>query len=97
AVPEGTAVFPNEPIIQIIAPLLEAQIIETLLLNQVHLQSVAASKAARIVAAAAGRTVVDFGSRRAHGIDAALKVARASYIAGAAGTSLVLAGQKYGI
>lgn len=97
AVPEGTAVFPDEPLVQVVAPILEAQLIETLVLNQVHFQSVIASKAARIVAAAAGRTVVDFGSRRAHGVDAALKVARASYLAGAAGTSNVLAGKGYGI
>jgi nicotinate phosphoribosyltransferase len=97
AVPEGTPVFPNEPIVQVIAPLVQAQIVETLLLNQIHFQTVAATKAARIVAAAAGRAVVDFGSRRAHGLDAAMKVARTSYIAGAAGTSLVAAGQKYGI
>src|SRR5262245_6823774 len=97
AVREGTVVFPSEPIVQVIAPLVEAQLVETLLLNQIHLQTVAASKAARIVKAAAGRTVVDFGSRRAHGIEAAMKVARASYLAGAAGTSLVLAGQRYNI
>jgi nicotinate phosphoribosyltransferase len=97
AVPEGTPVFPNEPLVQVVAPLLEAQLIETLVLNQVHFQTVAASKAARIVAAAAGRAVVDFGSRRAHGVDAALKVARASFLVGAAGTSLVLAGKRYGI
>ncbi len=97
AVPEGTIVFPNEPIVQVIAPILEAQLVETFVLNQIHLQSVIASKAARVVTAAEGRTVVDFGSRRAHGTDAALKVARASYLAGAAGTSNVLAGRKYGI
>jgi len=97
AVPEGTVVFPNEPLVQVVAPILEAQLIETLVLNQVHFQSVAASKAARVVLAAGGRTVVDFGSRRAHGFDAALKVARTSYLAGAAGTSNVLAGKCYGI
>ncbi len=97
AMPEGTSVFPGEPIVQVIAPLLEAQLVETFLINQVHFQTVVATKAARIVTAAAGRTVVDFGSRRAHGVDAALKVARASYLVGAAGTSLVLAGQRYGI
>ncbi|MEX0886725.1 MAG: nicotinate phosphoribosyltransferase [Phycisphaeraceae bacterium] len=97
AVPEGTVVFPNEPVVQIVAPIIEAQLVETYLLNQVHFQSVAATKAARCVLAAAGRTVVDFGSRRAHGIDAALKVARTSYIAGAAGTSNVLAGKRYTI
>lgn len=97
AMPEGTPVFANEPVVQVVAPILEAQLIETLVLNQVHLQTVAASKAARLVAAAGGRTVVDFGSRRAHGADAALKVARTSYLVGAAGTSLVLAGKRYGI
>lgn len=97
AVPEGTAVFPDEPLVQVVAPILEAQLIETLVLNQVHFQSVIASKAARVVSAAAGRTVVDFGSRRAHGFDAALKAARAAYLAGAAGTSNVLAGKVYGI
>lgn len=97
AVLEGTLVFPNEPLLQVIAPILEAQLVETFVLNQVHLQSVIASKAARVIAAAEGRVVVDFGSRRAHGTDAALKVARASYLAGAAGTSNLLAGRRYGI
>jgi nicotinate phosphoribosyltransferase len=97
AVPEGTVVFPNEPLVQVVAPLLEAQLVETLVLNQIHFQTVAATKAARVVTAAAGRMVVDFGSRRAHGVDAALKVARTSYLVGAAGTSLVLAGRLYGI
>ena len=97
AVPEGTVVFPHEPLVQVVAPILEAQLIETLVLNQVHFQVVAASKAARVVAAAAGRDVIEFGSRRAHGAEAALKVARASYLAGAAGTSNVLAGELYGI
>lgn len=97
AVPEGTVVFANEPLVQVVAPLPEAQLVETLVLNQVHLQTVVASKVARLVTAAAGRAVVDFGSRRAHGSDAALKVARCSWLAGAAGTSNVLAGQRYGI
>jgi nicotinate phosphoribosyltransferase len=97
AVPEGTIVFAQEPVLQVVAPLPEAQLIETYALNQIHLQSVCASKAARIVTAAQGRTVVDFGSRRAHGTDAALKVARTSYIAGAAGTSNVLASRIYNI
>lgn len=97
AVPEGTVVFPDEPLVQVIAPLQEAQLIETLVLNQIHFQSVIASKAARVVTAAAGRNVVDFGSRRAHGLDAALKTARASYLTGAAGTSNVLAGKLWGI
>ncbi|MEE9212535.1 MAG: nicotinate phosphoribosyltransferase [Phycisphaeraceae bacterium] len=97
AVPEGTMVFENEPVLQVIAPLPEAQLIETFVINQVHFQSLVATKAARVVTAAAGRTVVDFGARRAHGTDAAMKVARASYIAGAAGTSNVLAGKTYDI
>jgi nicotinate phosphoribosyltransferase len=97
AVPEGTVVFPNEPIVQVIAPIVEAQLVETFVLNQIHLQSVLASKAARVVEAARGRMVVDFGARRAHGTDAALKVARTSYLAGAAGTSNLLAARLYGI
>lgn len=97
AVPEGTVVFPNEPIVQVIAPILEAQLAETFVVNQIHLQSVIASKAARVVDAARGRAVVDFGARRAHGTDAALKVARASYLAGAGGTSNLLAAREYEI
>lgn len=97
AIPEGTVVFPNEPLVQVVAPILEAQWMETYLLNQVHFQSLAATKAARVVAAAQGRLVVDFGSRRAHGTDAALKVARATYLAGGHGTSNVLAAKLYGI
>ena len=97
AVAEGTPVFPQEPVLQIVAPLIEAQLLETMVLNQLHMQTVLASKAARVVAAAAGRPVVDFGARRTHGFDAALKLARTSYMVGAAGTSLVLAGKRYGI
>ncbi|HXE62705.1 MAG TPA: nicotinate phosphoribosyltransferase [Bryobacteraceae bacterium] len=97
ALPEGTPVFPNEPIVQMVAPIIEAQLMETLVLNQVHFQSLALAKAARVVEAAGGRGIVDFGSRRAHGTDAALKVARATYLAGGSGTSNVLAGQLYGI
>ncbi len=97
AIPEGTLVFPHEPLVQVIAPILEAQLMETFILNQVHFQSVAATKWARVVTAARGRIVVDFGSRRAHGTDAALKIARATYLAGGHGTSNVLAGKLYGI
>ena len=97
ALPEGALVFPNEPIVQVVGPIIEAQLMETLVLNQIHFQSLAAAKAARVVEAAKGRSVVDFGSRRAHGTDAALKVARATYLAGGSGTSNVLAGQLYGI
>ena len=97
AMPEGTVVFPNEPILQIVAPIIEAQLAETFVLNQVHLQSVLAAKASRVVTAARGRSVVDFGSRRAHGTDAALKVARVTYLAGGNGTSNVLAGKMFDI
>ncbi|HYI00618.1 nicotinate phosphoribosyltransferase [Hyalangium sp.] len=95
AVPEGTPVFGEEPILEVVAPLPEAQLVETYLLNQIHLQTMAASKAVRIVAAAAGRSVTEFGLRRTHGIDAGLKVARAAYIAGVEATSNMLAGQRY--
>jgi nicotinate phosphoribosyltransferase len=97
AVPEGTVVFPDEPLLEVVAPLPEAQLVETCLLNQVHYQTLVASKAARVVSAAAGRNVVDFGLRRYHGSDAGLKAARAAYIAGVDSTSNVLAGARYGI
>lgn len=97
AVPEGTPVFANEPILEVVAPLPQAQLVETLIMNQIHLQTVLASKARRVVTAAAGRPVVDFGPRRMHGIDAALKAARAFYIGGVAATSNVLAGKRYGV
>ncbi len=97
AVPEGTPMFPNEPILEVMAPLPEAQIVETFIMNQVHLQTMLASKAQRVVAAADGRPVIDFGSRRVHGTDAALKAARAFYISGVAATSNVLAGKQYGV
>jgi len=97
AVPEGTPVFGDEPIVTIEAPLPIAQIVETFVLNQIHFQTMIASKAARIVRAAQGRTVVDFGLRRMHGTDAGMKAARASFIAGADATSNVLAGSVYGI
>jgi len=97
AVPEGTPVFANEPILEICAPIGQAQIVETFVMNQVHLQTLLASKAARVVTAAQGRPVVDFGARRMHGIDAALKAARAFHIAGVASTSNVLAGKTFGL
>ena len=97
AMPEGTAVFENEPIVQVVAPLIEAQLVETYAVNQVHLHTVLASKAARVVLAAGGRQVVDFGARRAHGADAALALARTSYLVGADGTSNLEAGRRYGI
>lgn len=97
ALPEGTAVFPAEPLLEVTGPLLEAQIAETMVLNEVHLQTLIASKAARSVDVAGGRTLVDFALRRAHGGEAGLKVARASYLAGFDSTSNVLAGKRYGI
>ncbi|QSQ21894.1 nicotinate phosphoribosyltransferase [Pyxidicoccus parkwayensis] len=97
AMPEGTPVFAQEPLLEVRAPLPEAQLVETYLLNQVHLQTLAASKAARVVEAAAGRPVMEFGLRRIHGTDAGLKVARAAYVAGVDSTSNVLAGKLYGI
>jgi nicotinate phosphoribosyltransferase len=97
AVPEGTPLFGGEPLLEVTAPIAEAQLVETVLMNQVHMATVAASKAARVVAAARGRTVADFGARRMHGADAAVKVARAAYLAGCDSTSNVLAGRLYGI
>jgi nicotinate phosphoribosyltransferase len=97
AVAEGTPVFANEPILEVTAPLPQAQLVETFVMNQIHLQTVLASKAQRVVSAAQGRPVVDFGPRRMHGIDAALKAARAFHIAGVAATSNVLAGKQYGV
>jgi nicotinate phosphoribosyltransferase len=97
AVPEGTPVFENEPLLEIVAPLPEAQLVETMVLNQMHLQTLLASKAARVVIAANERAVVDFGSRRTHGTDAAIKAARAFHIAGVATTSNVAAGAAYGL
>lgn len=97
AVPEGTVVFPNEPIIRVTAPRMEAQFIETYLLTIMNHQTMIATKASRVVEAARQRAVIDFGARRAQGDDAAIKGARASYIGGAVGTSNVLAGKTYNI
>jgi nicotinate phosphoribosyltransferase len=97
AVPEGTVAFPCEPLIRVTAPIIEAQLVETFLLNTVNLQTMIATKASRVVHAAKGKTVIEFGLRREHGIDAGMKVARCSYIAGCQGTSNVLAGLTYGI
>ncbi|MCP1727320.1 nicotinate phosphoribosyltransferase [Natronospira proteinivora] len=92
AVPEGSVVFPFEPVIQIRAPLIQAQLMETLLLNRIHAQSVIASKAARIILSAGDRPVMDFGARKAQGGEAALNLAKCSWIAGASGTSNMEAG-----
>ena len=97
AMPEGTVFFANEPIIRVTAPLPEAQLVETRLINILHFQSVVASKAARMVLAAPGKQLVDFGLRRAHGAEAGLMAARASYLAGFAGTATVLARKDFGI
>jgi len=97
AMPEGTIFFRNEPVIQICAPICEAQLVETRLINILHYQTLVASKAVRMRFAAPGKQFVDFGLRRAHASEAGLFAARASYIAGFAGTSTVLAGKVYGI
>lgn len=97
AVPEGTAVFANEPILRITAPLPEAQLLESRLISLLHFQTMIASKAARCVLAAPDKLLVDFGFRRAHGGEAGYLAARASYIAGFAGTATVLAEKDFGI
>jgi len=97
AVAEGTVLFADEPFLEVTAPLIEAQIVETALLNFVHVQTVLASKAARVALAADGRSVAEFGMRRSHGMDAGLKAARCAYLAGCGATSDVLAGGVYGI
>ena len=97
AMPEGTPVFPDEPLLEVRGPLPVAQLVETVIMNQVHMQTVLASKAYRVKRAAGSRSVVDFGLRRMHGADAGLKSARAFHIAGIDGTSNVLAGKVYGV
>jgi nicotinate phosphoribosyltransferase len=97
AMPEGTVFFPPEPILRITAPLPQAQLIETRLINILHYQSMIASKAARMVLAAGAKSLADFGLRSAHGAEAGLMAARASYIAGFGGAANVLAGQTFGI
>ncbi len=97
AIPEGRIVFQNEPIVQIEGPLPEVQILETLVINVIHFQTLVASKAVRSYLVSRGKTLVDFGFRRAHGIEAGIYAARASYIAGFAGTSNLEAGRRFGI
>jgi nicotinate phosphoribosyltransferase len=97
AVPEGTVVFPGEPLVQVEGSIIEAQIVETYLLTMINFQTLIASKASRVVEAAKGRDVIEFGSRRAHGPEAALLAARASYIGGCIGTSNLLAGYELDI
>ena len=97
APPEGSAIFPHEPLLQVIAPLPQAQLLETLVINQIGAATLVASKAARAVSAAAGAPLLEFGGRRAHGVDAALSAARSAYLAGFAATSSVEAGKRFGI
>src|SRR5690606_30018949 len=97
AIPEGTPIFPNEPLLIIKGPLIECQLIETMVLLSINHQSLIATKAARIVREAKGRTVLEFGARRAHSFDAANLGARAAYIGGVTGTSNTLAEKLYGI
>jgi nicotinate phosphoribosyltransferase len=103
AMPEGTVCFANEPLIRVTAPRIDAQLLETVLLNQINFQTMVATKAARVVLAAgggepgAGERVLDFSPRRDHGIDAAMKVARSSAVAGCGGTSNVAAAMRYGL
>ena len=97
AMSEASIFFANEPVMEVTAPVIEAQIVETLLLNLFNVQTMLATKAARVVEAADGRTVVDFAARRAQGVDSAIKLARSAYIGGFAGTSNVLAAIRHGI
>lgn len=97
AMPEGEAAFAGEPLMRVTAPLIEAQVVETFLLNCIAFQTGIASKAARVAIACGGRPFVDFSARRDHGADAAVKAARAAYVSGASATSNVLAGRLFGI
>ena len=97
AMPEGTLFFRDEPILRVVAPLREAQLVESRIVNLLHFQTIVASKAARCVLAAPEKLLIDFGMRRAHGAEAGLLSARASYIAGFSGTATVLAGQRFGV
>ena len=97
ALPEGTIFFPGEPLLRVTAPIAEAQLVETSLLSIVHFQTLIASKAARVTTAAAGRPVVEFGSRRAHGVEAGVLAARAAFVGGCQGTSNTFAGRRFGI
>jgi nicotinate phosphoribosyltransferase len=97
AMPEGTVAFGMEPMLRVTAPIIEAQVAETFLLSTINFQTMIASKAARVVTAAQGRSVIEFGTRRAHGTEAGLFAARAAYIGGCVGTSNVEAGHLFGI
>jgi nicotinate phosphoribosyltransferase len=97
AMPEGTIFFPGEPVLRVVAPVIEAQIVETFLLAAINFQTMIASKAARVTQAAAGKNVIEFGSRRAHGMEAGMLAARAAVIGGCIGTSNAAAGHQFGI
>ena len=97
AIPEGRLFFKDEPVLEVTAPIIEGQLMESFIINAVNLQVNLASKTSRCVHAAAGRNIVDFSLRRTQGTNAALKLARAGYIAGLSATSNVLAGKLYGI
>jgi nicotinate phosphoribosyltransferase len=97
AVEEGTIIFAEEPILRVTAPMIEAQVVETYLLSVINFETLVASKAARVVTAAKGRGVLEFGSRRAHGPEAGVRAARAAFVGGCAATSNVMAGLRYGV
>ncbi len=97
AIPEGTPLFPSEPIVKVRGPIIQAQMIETMLLLTINHQSLIATKAARITRASEGRPIMEFGARRAQGYDASVLGARAAYIGGAAGTSCTICGEQFGI
>jgi nicotinate phosphoribosyltransferase len=97
AMPEGTVFFPSEPVLRVVAPIAQAQWLETRILNLIHFETVVASKAVRSLFAARGRTLIDFGLRRAHGAEAGALAARAAYVAGFAGTATAFAGPRFGI
>lgn len=97
AMPEGTLFFPHQPILRITAPITQAQLVESRIINLLHFQTLIASKAARSVLVAPGKLLVDFGLRRAHGAEAGMLAARAGYLAGYSGTATVLAGAQFGI